>query len=323
MSQVVMASVGASFALGFGAAWYLKPDPAADTVHVAAQQAPAGQGAPRSGFGDLWATPAAVPAPPAVLAAGASADELWAKALQPQGHDGSGFDAEDRLRKLALSDPVALRKLMQRYDSDKSPQARDLLKSILSSVQTPEVVAFSSRLAGSMNVAERKYGFDMLRSLAPDAPETRMLVKRALATEQSPEVLVQALTTLQSAAAEPEETEQMVAQLKTLSQHADPSVRSQSIAQLAQWDKSGQGAERIAQALSDSAQEVRLAAVFGIAISGTRSDSVKQALMNVVNNSAETKDVRGSALQVLEQRFALSKEEYAVIAQMKARMQGG
>ena len=316
-SQILMASVGASFALGFGVAWFVKPGQSvAPGVAVAPQAAPAAPAA-SGGFGDAWARPAAPPAASAAFPAGV--DELWTAALVPQGQQAAGYDAEDRLRKLAQTDSTALRKLLQRYDSDKTPQARDLLKSILSTVQTPEAIAFSSRLAASLDVAERKYGLELLQSLAPDSPETRNLVKRTLASEQSPEVLVQALSTLQAGAVEPDESAQIVAQLATLSQHADPGVRSQSVTQLGQWDKSGQGGERLTQALADPSPQVRQAAVFAIAHSAARTEGVKAALIGMVNNQQESKDIRGSALQVLE-RFSLSREEVANFARARAAL---
>ena len=318
--QVLLASVAASFAVGFGMAWLIKPEPAPAADMVAAAPA-AAVGLPASAgwLGELPSKPAPAAAVPAAHA-NAGAEELWAMALKPQDQQAPGYDAEDRLRKLAQLDPTARRMLLQRYDADKSARARELLKSILGTVQTPEVIAFSIRLAASMDVAERKYGLEMLQSVAPDAPETRSLVRRILASEQSPEVLVQALGTLQSTMAEPDEAAHIVAQLKVLAQHADPAVRSRSLAQLGQWDKSGQGAEQLALALADRAPEVRQAAVFAIAQNGGRSDSVKAALIGLVNNPQESRDVRGSALQVLE-RFALTKEEYAGLAAARARIE--
>lgn len=318
--KVLFASVAASFAAGFGMAWYLKPP--ADPVAIAAMSAPAaGQAPALRQFGT--AAPAALR--PAVGTAApspqAGLDELWKRALAPQDKQEPGYAAEDRLRQLVQADPTALRKLLQRYDTSSTPQERELLKSILSTVQTPEVIAFSSRLAGSLNAAERKYGFEMLQTLAPDAPETRSLVKRTLASEQSPEVLVQALATLKPGATDNVESSAMVAQLKTLSTHADSAVRSMSLTQLGQWDKTGEGGERMGQALSDRAPEVRQAAVFAIAQAGLRSEPLKAGLLALVNNPQESRDVRGSALQVLE-RFPLTKEEVALLAQARGRIQG-
>jgi hypothetical protein len=262
-----------------------------------------------------------VAAAPAAAPAAADVDALWAQALAPGDRATGGYDAEDALRRLVQGDPAARRKLLARYESAQTPQQRALLKTILSTVQTPDVMFFANRLAGSSNPLERKMGFEMLHSLAPDAPETRALVRRTLATDQSPEVLAQALATLQSGAADPEEAAQMVTQLNSLSQHADPAVRSASIHQLGQWDKSGESEERLSQALADSAPEVRQAAIFAIAQAGVRTPAAKAALLALVNNPLESRDVRGSAMQVLE-RFALSKEEYAAIAPVRAQMGG-
>ena len=317
--QVWCASVGVSFALGFGMAWYMQAPEHQSAAPALAMPAQApSRPASLNQFADAWARPGQASAPMPALPKSATVDELWARAL---GKQEPGYDAEDRLRKLAQNDPTALRNLLHRYDGERTPQARELLKSVLSTVQKPEVMAFSTRLATSVNVADRQYGFEMLQALAPDAPEMRNIVTHALATEQSPEVLVQALATLKPAAAEPEEADLIVAQLKSLSQHADPAVRSQSIMQLGQWDKKGEGGERLSQALADRAPEVRQSAIFAIAQAGVRSDAVKAALMGMVNNAQESRDVRGSALQVLE-RFSLSKEEYASFARARAQVQG-
>ncbi|MEJ7806226.1 MAG: HEAT repeat domain-containing protein [Telluria sp.] len=320
--KVLLASVGASFALGFGMAWYIQTPE--ETVTGGAPTAGVDAGAPMvagAAGGPLTSLGQTQAAPASPLPANASVDQLWARALLAPDKQQHGFDAEDRLRKLAQADPVAARSLLNRYSGAQTPQERALLKAVLSTVQTPDVIAFSTRLAGSSNAAERQHGFELLQSLAPDAPETRSLVRRTLASEHSPEVLVRALATLQSPAAEPEEAQMMVAQLKSLSQHADPAVRSASILQLGQWDKNGEGGALLAQALADGAPEVRQAAIFAIAQAGVRSEAAKTALMGMVNNTQESKDVRGSALQVLE-RFSLSKDEYARFAQSRAQMQG-
>lgn len=316
--------IAISFVLGFGLAWFLR---APDTVPGAAQAPATESAAGRSGFGDAWATAGtAAPTAPIATAAPAAApvkadvDALWMQALA----SGGGYDAEDALRRLAQGDPAARRKLMARYDNAQTPQAQQanaLLKSVLSTVPTPDVIFFANRLAGSSNAHDRKTGFEMLRSLAPDAPETRALVRRTLASEQSPELLAGALATLQSGAADPEEAAQMVAQLTSLSQHADPAVRSASIRQLGQWDKTGESEARLAQALADGTPEVRQAAIFAIAQAGVRSPGAKAALLALAGNPQESRELRGSAAQVLE-RFALSKEEYAAIAPVRAQVRG-
>ena len=315
-------TIALSFALGFGLAWFLRaPEAAPVPVHA---QAPAGA-LVQGSFGDAWTMPAPASAPvapaPASAPAPADVDTLWAQALAPGDRSTNGYDAEDALRKLVQGDPAARRKLLARFDAAQTPQARALLVTILSTVPTPDVLFLTNRLANGSNPADRQAGFEMLRSLAPDAAETRALVRRTLATEQSPELLAQALATLQSGAADPEEAAQMVAQLASLAQHADPAVRSASIRQLGLWDKGGESGERLAQALADGAPEVRQAAIFAIAQAGVRTPSAKVALLALATNPLETRAVRGSAMQVLE-RFALSKEEYAALAPLRGQGRG-
>lgn len=314
--KLVLASAVVSFGLGFAMAWQMRTSDTSTAVAAIAARPPAPVTRPVIDHGAAAWT---LPQQQITLPGNASVDQLWARALLPPDSEPRAYDAEDRLRKLAQSDPVALRSLLNRYGAQQTAQERALLKAVLSTIQTPDVIAFSTRLAGSNNMAERKYGFELLQSVAPDAAETRSLVQRTLHSEQSPEVLLQALATLQSTVAEPEEADTMVAQLQTLAQHADPAVRSISIQKLAQWDKKGESVERLAQALSDRAPEVRQAAIFAVAQGGVRSEAAKAALIAMVNNAQETRDIRGSALQALE-RFSLSKQEYASLAQARARL---
>lgn len=319
--KVLFASVLASFAAGFGVAWYLQPSPApalvASTRTVDAPAWP--PGVQRPGPPLPWTAPPSAIGAPGLQQAGV--DELWRKALVPHDKQETGYAAEDRLRQLVQTDPTARRKLLQRFHIANTLEERELFKSIMSTVRTPEVIAFSHSLASSLNVSERKFGFEMLQALAPNAPETRSLVRRALVSEQSPAVLVQALATLRPGVTEPEEASALVAQLKSLSVHADPAVRSMSLTQLGQLDKTGEGSERLAQALSDGVPEVRQAAIFAIAQTGLRSEPLKLGLLALVNNAQESREVRGSALQVLE-RFPLTREEVASYTQARGRILG-
>jgi hypothetical protein len=304
---MVFGCSGISFALGFGLAWQTLPTnvPSAPS---ATQAAPAASGSANQ-IADLWngrSTPvAAAPAHPAIDAARIAAPVS---------------DEEQKMRERAQTDSAYLRTLIQRYESERKPEMRDMIRSVLATVQKPEALAFFTRLANSSDPNQRKEGYAMLQQMGPDSPEMRNLLKQALASEQSPELLAQAIAALRPGAVDPAESEAILAQLGNLAQHADPAVRSQSVLQLAQWDKTGASQNRLAQALNDPAPEVRQAAIFAVAQSGARSDALKSALLGIVANGGESKAVKGSALQVLE-RFSLSKEEYA--RYMQARTQAG
>lgn len=297
---------GISFALGFVLAWQILPENVPPEAAMA-------QGAPAVSAGanqvaDLWngrGGPAALPQ----TAAGSNPRPAMVAS-----------DEEQKMRERAEADPAFLRSLIQRYESERKPEMREMIKSVLASVQKPEALAFFTRLANSGDPAQRKEGYAMLQQMAPDSPEMRNLLKQALASEQSPELLAQAVAALRPTATDPAESEAIMTQLGNLAQHADPAVRSQSVLQLAQWDKTGANQGHLTQALTDPSAEVRQAAIFAVAQSGARNDAMKSALIGIINNGAESKAVKGSALQVLE-RFPLSKDEYA--RYMQARAQAG
>ncbi|RJG00696.1 HEAT repeat domain-containing protein [Noviherbaspirillum sedimenti] len=301
---VLFGCSGISFAFGFFLAWQTLPGSTASAPATQAASAPA-SGAGANQLADLW------------NGRGAPDATTQLPALTPARNATAG-DEEQKLRERAEADPVFLRSLIQRYETEPKAEMREIIKSVLATVQKPEALAFFARLANSGDAAQRKEGYAMLQQMAPDSPEMRTLLRQALASEQSPELLAQAVAALRPGAVDPAEFEAVLAQLGTLAQHADPAVRSQSVLQLAQWDKTGASQGRLAQALGDPAAEVRQAAIFAVAQSGARSDALKSALMGIISNGAESKALKGSALQVLE-RFPLSKDEYARYTQARAQ----
>ncbi len=315
-TSVFFSGMACSFAVGFVLAWQLQPaDPIPQQLAAdAARSAPVANDATSlSQFGAVWSQAGANPN----IAPKPTVDELWAQGKAAKDSHQLTADLQEQLRETAQADPAALRNLVQRFDTERDPKAREMLKAVLSSIQAPEVLALSTRLAASGDPAQRQEGFAMLMQLSPNSPEVRNLVKQTLATEQSPAVLSQAVAALTPTVVASTEAEAIVAQLDLLAKHADPSVRSQSILQLAQWDKTGQVEGRLSQALHDQAPQVRNAAVAAIGESGIRSDGVKATLMGILGNPNESTQVKDQALHTLE-RFSLSKEEYALYSRERA-----
>lgn len=256
-------------------------------------------------------------------------DVLLAKALRPSSKPVEDDDPREKLRRLAKEDPVVMKQLMESYDKESNVQARQLIVSLLPSVEKPEVLAFSKRLATSRDMMQRKDGFTMLQNLSGDSPEIHPIILQALSGDKSPDVIMLALAALKppagaennpsQASAQATETAAIVAQLQHLTRNADPNIRLQSILQLAQWDKAGSSQAQWSQALADQSPQVRQAAVTAVAQSGAQSDTVKAALIGMANNPNENKDVRGNALQVLA-GFALSKDEAANLSQLRAQI---
>jgi hypothetical protein len=255
---------------------------------------------------------------PALLGPSASEDDLWASLTAGAPVSDRPFE---RLVERARNDPATLRALFRRFESEQDPNKRLLLKSLLSRVANPEVLSFSLRLAGSGDPRMRLEGFDLLHRQASDAPEVRALVKRSLSEERDPQVLAQAVGALHPTAVGPEETREVVGLLRGLTQNPDPMVRRQTIMTLAQWDRSGEVAGSLNQALTDEVPEVRQAAIWATAEAGVRTDGMKAALLATVRNENEKPEIRASAVQALS-RFPLTGPEYASYDEVRSQLSG-
>lgn len=326
---ILLACVGVSVATGIGLAWKSdQPESAPEKSTVKITQAvpqAVTQQPTLTQFSSLWGKGGVEP--PVAPEKSAIINDLWARALTPSEKLKVGDDAQDKLRKMAQADPEVMKNLLGRYGRETDPNAKEVLRSLLATIEKPEILAFSKELATSGDATQRKDGLAMLQNLSADSQEVRNIIKQTLATEQTASVLVQALAALKpnapnsTAAVDPAEADAIVSQLKNLTQNADAGVRGQSLLQLAQWDKSGAAQSNLSQALTDQAPEVRQAAIFAIAQSGVQSDSAKAALLAMIGNVNESKDVRGSALQALE-RFTLNKEEAAKYSQIRSQVLG-
>ena len=318
---ILISCVTVSAAAYAAFAWFAdEPEKTAEQAAVKPVQTAASEAKQSSfsQFSSLWGKAASEPVAPEKAAL---IEDLWQRALTPADKLKPGDDAQDKLRKMAQSDPEVMKNLLGRYGRETDPNAKDVLRSVLSTIETPEILAFSKQLATSGDADQRKDGLAMLQNFTANSQEVRNILSQTLATQQTPSVIVQALSALKPTAVEPAESEAIVAQLKGLTQNADPSVRSQSVLQLAQWDKTGAAQNSLSQALTDQAPEVRQAAIFAVAQSAVQSDSAKAALINMVSNVNESKNVRGIALQALE-RFSLNKEEMAKYSQARSEVMG-
>lgn len=239
--------------------------------------------------------------------------------------------AREKLRSWAREDPAVAQWLLQSYDKPYNSGARGLIISLLLEIETPEVLAFAKRLASSNKLEQQRDGFVLLQNLPSDLPEVHAIVLQALSGNQASESVLLALAALKPPTSSgsntpPKDTQStyaaaVVTTLQNLTRNASPEVRVESVLQLAQWDQTGGSQEQWATALADQSPRVREAAVIAIAQSGAKSDLVKAALLRMASNPKESNDVRGNALQVLED-FSLRKEETRDISQLRAQMLG-
>lgn len=244
-------------------------------------------------------------------------DLLWARTLSPADQLEGKEDAQDQLRKLAQENPHYVKKLVALYDSETYAASRELIINLLASIPSAETLALSRRLASSPDSGQRKAALSMLGNLNINLQEERELILLSLNNQQVPAVALQALAALKAPApagidgppkpannmldsADTKTTAAVIRQLQSLTENPDATVRSRSISQLAQWDKNDSSLNYFSTALNDQIPEVRQAAIFAIAQSGTNAETVKQLLTSLVNNASETTTIKTSARQVLE-----------------------
>ena len=262
---------------------------------------------------------------------GAKLEVLMAQVMLATQSPAEGEAAREKLRNMAKEDAAVARWLIQSYDKPFHSRSRGLIISLLFEIETPEVLAFSKRLATSSQPDQQRDGFVLLQNLPNDLPEVRPIILQTLSANQSTESVLLALAALKPPAPNGDATSPnvsataystaLVTALQNLTRNPAPEVRIESLLQLAQRDQTGGSQEHWANALADPAPRVREAALVAIAQAGAKSERVKSALLGMANNPKESNDVRGSALQVLE-GIAVSKEEARDLAKLRAQIPG-
>lgn len=245
-------------------------------------------------------------------------DQLWARVILPADPNSPGDDAQDQLRKLAQENPYYLKRLLMLHENEKSAHHKEIIRSLLASIRSREVFALSRQLATSADSDQRMAGLVMLRDLNFNPQEERQLIRLSLNNDQQTAVILQALVALKPPAPATSDTPASISsngavnsidaqtssaiinQLQSLTHNADPAVRSQSVLQLALWDKKEGSLNYFSVALNDPVASVRQAAIFALAQSGNNADTVKQLLNGVINNASENTAIKTSARQVLD-----------------------
>lgn len=242
-------------------------------------------------------------------------DMLWVRVITATGQGNTGGDAEDQLRKLVQEQPYYLKKIISLYEKEPSAQVKEIIRNLLSGIRSPEVFALSRQLASSADSEQRIAGLIMLRNLDIYPQEERLLISLSLNNEQAPAVILQALSALKPPAPaasdaptsstvvdniDAKSRHAIISQLQSLTHNTDPAVRSQSVLQLALWDKNESSLSYFSAALNDPAASVRQTAIFALAQSGINADNVKQLLNGVINNAGENAQLKASAQQILE-----------------------
>ncbi|MGR8930898.1 MAG: HEAT repeat domain-containing protein [Gammaproteobacteria bacterium] len=215
----------------------------------------------------------------------------------------------ENLYPMARESAVSRKMLMENYRDFADDESKGLIVALLSGLETEDVQHFALQLAESNDPLQRKDGFGILENQTSTSAKVRGLAMQAIATENDTETLRRAIASLHPTTVPNSENNDVLQQLQTMARHQHPAIRAQAMSTLADWDKTGESAPALEQALTDSAAEVRWAAVDAIENNRIRSDSLKTALITLSADTTEAPDLRLSAVKTLE-HFSLDHNEY-------------
>lgn len=236
--------------------------------------------------------------------------------------DGAALAPNDELERAttrARGDPAYLRTLMQQYAAATDLDRKSALLAILGSTGGDEVLRFALQQAGSGDPATRGDGLRLLASFPMDRMEVRDAVVGQLRDERDPRMTVQLVEMLAPTQVATEDAAPVVQALGRLHRHDDADVRAASVLQSAQWDREGDVEDTLQRALLDPAPQVRAAAIAGVTSSGTRSDRLKDSLLEIASNPRSSDEDRHAAVVALHD-FALDRAEYAIYRESAAAL---
>ena len=209
----------------------------------------------------------------------------------------------------ASADPVYLQRLLARYRGESEPDRKGAVLAILQGVANQDVQRFALELAASPDPSTRRDGLALLSAYSVEEAPVRELLLRQMQQEQDPALLETLVELLAPAPLPSEDVAPMLGQLERLRQHADPGVRAAAVLQSAQWDKSAGVEDLLQRALLDPEPQVREAAIAGVTSSATRSDRIKDALLDIASDPGSGREERAAAVFAL-QNFELDRAEY-------------
>jgi hypothetical protein len=211
----------------------------------------------------------------------------------------------------ASADPVYLQRLLARYRGESEPDRKGAVLAILQGVANQDVQRFALQLASSPDPSTRRDGLALLSAYSVEETPVRELLLQQMRQEQDPALLKSLVELLAPAPLASEDVAPMLGQLERLRQHADPGVRAAAVLQSAQWDKSAGVEDILQRALLDPEPQVREAAIAGVTSSATRSDRIKDALLEIANNPHSGREQQAAAVFAL-QNFELDRAEYQI-----------
>lgn len=204
------------------------------------------------------------------------------------------------------------KKALQRYREEREGKIKTNLRQLLMAQSLPDVITSAVNWVKQTDDAMARTDGYKLLNRAAEHPEVHAVIKQGILNESNSFALAAAIWALSSPnVVDPAEVQTLVPRLHTLTQHANDDIRAASIQRLADWDRSKKYlTQDVQRLLSDSVEDVRIAAIGATSIASMTNDTLKHQLFIMLNDIKQTEELR-SIVHMQLSRFGLSTVEYA------------
>jgi len=202
-------------------------------------------------------------------------------------------------------DPALLAAVLDEFLAETDEERLGRLRLLLGQLDDPSLVGVAETMVYSGNAASADAGLTLLRDISADVPAARTVALDVLSSTQDPDLLLSATQVMAAEGLNDSEiAPRVVASMTSLVQHSDARVRRSSYATLARWSDDPSVTPTLLQGLTDANPAVRRSTAYGLVGYAHADASVVAALMQVAENTSDTRRVRRSAVTLDESQSA-------------------
>jgi len=204
--------------------------------------------------------------------------------------------------------PELINPLLSVYQQMPQSDSKDLLRSLLATTGSSRI---QSRAIDYLSSGQTQFQSDwlaLLRDSGVHSAQTREQLFNIIPTLSQPQAMHDAIMAITPQIVSADERFAVLNQLNTYAHHNEDIVRTAAIETISRWADDSH-AHVIEQALGDSSENVRYAAISAAYSSGIRSDYIESNLIDVMNNTNEDLQMRIHAYNALS-NYSLQGQNY-------------
>lgn len=204
--------------------------------------------------------------------------------------------------------PHTILPLLNTYEQSPDGETKDLLRSLLATTGNLEIEQRAIEQVTSGDLTNRADWLALLRDTGIHSSQGRNALLNQLPNFDQPEELSSAILAFAPQIVSASQRQDLIDQLSPYLNHNDDIVRNAAVESLSKWADSGQS-YILEQALTDSSEGVRQAAVLAAFTSTIKSDYIKTILLDIMLDDDENQSLRMDAHNALT-GYTLQDTEY-------------